>query len=222
MKNLYYPILLGLIAFFSLQGCNNQKTYGELVDEENDAIKTFISKNNIKVISLQKFIEQDSTTAENEYVYFEDTGVYMHVVHKGEAAEVLKEGTYEILSRFLEIAVADIRDMGIQAGDTMLRNMYANGFPGLYKNPEEYKVTIKDNMYVGNFQGTSLMFQKYDNLTAVPGGWLLPLRYVKPTRTTQKDQLARVKLIVPHTEGTNLAMRFVYPCYYELTYDLGR
>ena len=222
MKNLYYPILLGLIALFNLQSCDNHKTYGELVDEENDAIRAFILKNDIKVISLQQFVEQDSTTAENEYVLFEDNGIYMNVVHKGEAKEILQNGTYDILSRFMEVAVADVRDMGIQAGDTLVRNMYANGLPQLYKDPEEYKVTIRDHQYAGSFQGTSLMFKFYDQLTAVPGGWLLPLQYVKPTRTTQSDKWARVKLIVPHSEGTNMAMRFVYPCFYEITYNLGK
>ena len=221
MKKLYYSILLGLVAFFSLQSCDNQKTYGELVDEENAAIKTFIAKNDIKVISLQQFVDQDSiNTDSTEYVYFEDTGVYMNVLHRGDGKEVLKEGSHVILSRFMEVSIADVPNMGLHAGDTILRNMYANGFPGLYLKPEEYEVTLKDNTYVGKFQGTSLMFNTYENMTAVPAGWLLPLRYVKPIRTSESEKWARVKLIVPHSEGTTMAMRFVYPCFYELTYNL--
>ena len=222
MKNLYFPILLSIIAFFSLQSCDNHKTYGELVDEENDAIHAFIVKNDIKVISKKEFIEKDSTTAENEYVLFDDNGIYMNIVYKGEGKEILPEGTYDILSRFMEVSIDDIDQMGVHAGDTLVRNMYANGIPSLYLNPEEYKVTIKGQSYSGNFQGTSLMYQFYDQLTAVPGGWLLPLQYVKPTRTTESGKWARVKLIVPHSEGTNTAMRFVYPCFYEITYNLGK
>ena len=224
MKNLYYPIILGLIALLgvNLQSCDNHKTYGELVDEENDAIEAFILKNDIKVISVKDFVAKDSTTAENEYVYFEDKGIYMNIIKKGVGKTILQDGTYDILSRFMEVAIDDIDRMGVHAGDTLVRNMYANGIPSLYLNPEEYKVTIKDKSYSGNFQGTSLMYQFYDQLTAVPGGWLLPLQYVKPTRTTESDNWARVKLIVPHSEGTNTAMRFVYPCFYEITYNLGK
>ncbi len=224
MKKLYYPILVGLIALLglNLQSCDNHKTYGELVDEENEAIEAFILKNDIKVISKKEFFEKDSTTAENEYVFFEENGVYMNIVNKGAGKNILPDGTYDILSRFMEVAIDDIDRMGVHAGDTLVRNMYANGIPSLYKDPEEYKVTINKNQYSGNFQGTSLMFQFYDQLTAVPGGWLLPLQYVKPTRTTEADKWARVKLIVPHSEGTNTAARFVYPCFYEITYNLGK
>ena len=222
MKKFYYSILLSLVAFFSLQSCDNHKTYGELVDDEEDAIKAFILKNDIKVISQKEFMEKDSVTANNEYVYFDDNGIYMNIVYKGEGEEILPNGTYDILSRFMEVAIDDIDRMGVHAGDTLVRNMYANGIPSLYLNPEEYKVTVKDYSYSGNFQGTSLMYQFYDHLTAVPSGWLFPLQYVKPTRTTKADKWARVKLIVPHSEGTNTAMRFVYPCFYEITYNLGK
>ena len=116
MKNLYFPILLSIIAFFSLQSCNNHKTYGELVDEENDAIHAFIVKNDIKVISKKEFIEKDSTTAENEYVLFDDNGIYMNIVYKGQGKEILPDGTYDILSRFMEISIDDIDQMGVHAG----------------------------------------------------------------------------------------------------------
>ena len=223
MKNLYYPILLSLIAFFSLQSCDNHKTYGELVDEEEDAIHAFIMKNDIKVISKKEFFEKDSTTAKNEYVFFEENGIYMNIEHVGEGKTILHDGEYDILSRFVEISIDDIDQMGVHAGDTLVRNMYANEYPSLQLKPEEYKVTIDGESYSGKFlAGASLMYQMYDQLTAVPGGWLLPLQYVKPVRTNEAAKWARVKLIVPHSEGTTMAMRFVYPCYYEITYNLGK
>lgn len=72
--------LLGL--FF--QSCNNGKTYAEMKEEEREAIKRFIEKENIKVISFEQFQEQDSTTnvKDNEFVLFSDNGVYMQIVEK--------------------------------------------------------------------------------------------------------------------------------------------
>ena len=223
MKNLYFTIILGIITLLGMQSCDNHKTYGELVDEEEDAIKAFILKNDIKVISKKEFCEKDSTTAANEYVFFEENGIYMHIDYKGEAKHILPDGEYEILSRFIEVAIDDVEQMGVHAGDTLVRNMYANQYPSMQLKPEEYKVTIEKDSYSGKFlNGASLMYQMYDQLTAVPGGWLLPLQYVKPVRTNESAKWARVRLIVPHSEGTNFAMRFVYPCFYEITYNLGK
>ena len=56
--------------------------------------------------------------------------------------------------------------------------------------------------------------------SAVPSGWLLPLRFLKVARTVDSEKIARVRLIVPHSEGTGTAMSAVYPCYYEITYSL--
>ncbi len=60
--------LLGL--FF--QSCNNGKTYAEMKEEEREAIKRFIEKENINVISFDQFQEQDSTTTvdDNQFVLF--------------------------------------------------------------------------------------------------------------------------------------------------------
>ena len=222
MKKIYYQILLGVIAFFSLQSCNNHKTYGELVDEENEAIERYLLENDIKVISKQEFLNNDSTTKENEYVYFEENGIYMNVIYKGAGQNILPEGSYDMLSRFIEIAIKDVKDMGVEAGDTLVRNMYANEYPSLQLKPEEYKVTIKDKAFTGQFNGYSLMYKTYEQDTAVPTGWMFPLLYLKPIRTNEAAKWARVKLIVPHTEGTRFAARFVYPCYYEITYNLGK
>ena len=47
-------------------------------EEEREAIKRFIEKEDIKVISFEQFQEQDSTTnvKDNEFVLFSDNGVY--------------------------------------------------------------------------------------------------------------------------------------------------
>jgi hypothetical protein len=65
------------------------------------------------------------------------------------------------------------------------------------------------------------MYDTYEQ-TSVPTGWLLPLQYLKPSRTNSSEDVARVRLLVPHSAGTVTASRYVYPCYYEITYNLGR
>ena len=50
--------LLGLV----FQSCNNGKTYAEMKEEEREAIKRFIEREDINVISFEQFQEQDSTT----------------------------------------------------------------------------------------------------------------------------------------------------------------
>ena len=219
MKKLYYFIVLICAISAGLQSCNDGKTYAEMKEEEADAINKYILDNDIKVISEKEFFEKDTMTAENEYVLFEESGVYMNIMCKGEG-EILEEGTYDILSRFVEVCIKDVSDLGLSAGDTLLFNMHNNSYPSQLRYPEELKVTIgSSGSYSATFQGYSSMYQQYQT-TAVPSGWLVPLAFIKPVRTTQSDKLARVKIIVPHSEGTSYASEYVYPCLYEITYNL--
>lgn len=219
MKKLYYFIVLICAISAGLQSCNDGKTYAEMKEEEADAINKYILDNDIKVISEKEFFEKDTMTAENEYVLFEESGVYMNIMCKGEG-EILEEGTYDILSRFVEVCMKDVSNLGLSAGDTLLFNMHNNSYPSQLRYPEELKVTIgSSGSYSATFQGYSSMYQQYQT-TAVPSGWLVPLAFIKPVRTTQSDKLARVKIIVPHSEGTSSASRYVYPCLYEITYNL--
>ena len=100
MKKLF--ILLMVVAGLGVmsQSCNNGKTYAEMKEEEREAIKRFIELNEITVIDEDQFAEQDSTTnvAANEYVLFEETGVYMQVVERGNG-EALEDGRHEFLVR---------------------------------------------------------------------------------------------------------------------------
>ena len=91
---------LGLGLF--VQSCNNGTTYAELKDAEREAIQRFIELNDIKVIDEDQFADQDSTTnvANNEYVLFKESGVYMQVVERGNG-ELLQNGRHEILARYV-------------------------------------------------------------------------------------------------------------------------
>jgi hypothetical protein len=60
----------------------------------------------------------------------------------------------------------------------------------------------------------------------VPAGWLVPLNYVYIGRPNPAgdldDEVSKVRLIVPHSQGTADASGNVYPCYYEITYERAK
>ena len=58
--------------------------------------------------------------------------------------------------------------------------------------------------------------------SSVPAGWLAPLPYINIGRQDSEDsEVAKVNIIVPHTQGHKSASAGVYPCYYEITYQRG-
>ena len=179
-------------------------------------------ENDIKVISEADFAAQDSTTKENEYVLLDESGVYMHVDNRGPGEEVLGNGTYDMVARFVEIALQTRSDLGMTAGDTLLANFHVSN-PSYTIKGEDFKLTISGESYSASFTRSDSysMYGMYGTV-AVPSGWLIPLRYLKPGRTNDAEKIARVKLIVPHSEGTSSATQSVYPCFYELTYNMTR
>ena len=220
MKKIHLLILFAVCAgFFVFQSCDNSKTYAEMEEEERDAINRF--KNELAdsigatFISEDQFLAQDSTTGANEFVLFDETGVYMNIVTRGDG-EVLGEGTHNILTRFVEIALSNNDQVGCSVGDTLAINW---GVYSSYSQPDEIRVMISGSSYSGSFVGNSVIYDTH-NSVAVPSGWLLPLRYLKLVRTIDSEKISRVRLIVPHSEGTSTAIKAVYPCYYEITYDL--
>ncbi len=222
MKKIQLSLLFVVCTVaLGLQSCNNGKTYAEMKEEEADAIERFKSKLTDSIgatfISESQFIAQDSMTKANEFVLFDESGVYMNISYKGDGDKVLEDGDHDMLTRFMEIAIQS-RDNMFSAGDTLAGNLRMNSYP----SSENFKVTISGNSYSGSFQErNSIMYQTYSS-TAVPSGWLLPLRFLKVGRTTDSKKIARVRLIVPHSEGSSLAMQYVYPCYYEITYSLAK
>ena len=95
MKKLGILLMMVFGLGLAFQSCNNGKTYAEMKEDEREAIQRFIEKNEIKVIDEDQFAEQDSMTnvAANEYVLFEESGVYMQVVERGNG-ELLEETGY--------------------------------------------------------------------------------------------------------------------------------
>ncbi len=218
MKKILLLGVLFVAVAVCLPGCSNSKTYAEYKEEEADAINAFILDKDIKVITEKQFYSQDTMTNANEYVLFEESGVYMNILQRGKAPQRLQDGYYQVLSRFAEVAIQDRTDM-FAVGDTLLANM--NVSSTYASEPEEYKVTISSGSISGTFQGYSLMSTAYSS-ASVPTGWLLPLKYLRPQRTQSSADVARVRLIVPHSAGSYNASNYVYPAYYEITYNLGK
>ena len=199
MKKTIYIALWTLLAVV-LGSCQDYKTYAEQKEKERNHINDFIAEHGIKVIDMETFIANDSTTdvSKNEYVLFDDKGVYMQIVRKGEG-EMMQDGDRGVfMARYLEYNIAD--------ADTISGNLYA-------ATPDYFTCERKGDTYSASFtQG--YMYGIYGS--AVPKGWLLPLSYITPGRPN--DKAAKVRLIVPHGEGTSLAAQYVYPTYYEITY----
>ena len=205
MKKLCYLLLL-VIPAMSLLSCSNSVSYADLKKQERQYISKWISDHNIKVITESEFYAKDSLTdvSKNEYVLFSETGVYMQIVNKATGVRVNDGETQKVLCRYLECQV--------ETGDTMTTNIFST--------------SIVDAMMVSNNSGTYTAYftdgymKNYYGSTSVPNGWLTPLPFISFNR--ELDNISKVKLIVPHSEGTSTATSGVIPCYYEISYKLGR
>lgn len=204
-------VVLSALAFAA---CSDTETYADQKKKERSAINRYIANQKIKVINEEQFFAQDTTTdvSKNEYVLFESNGVYMQIVRKGCGEKIEECESTTVLCRFNEYNLIE-SDTTLQ-----LTNIYQYAW-------------LVDKMNVRNTSGTftasfdtssSLMYTRYGT-AAVPSGWLVPLRYVNIGRPTNEgDEVAKVNLIVPHSEGQDDAARYVYPCRYEITFERGR
>ena len=197
------PVFISLLALCAvlLCSCEDYETYAEQKEKEKAHINEYIKKNDIHVIDMETFEDNDymTDTAKNEFVLFEDKGVYMQIVRKGEG-EMMKDGDRTVfMARYLEYNIA--------SDDTISGNLYAS-------IPDKFTCERRGDTFSASFtQG--YMYGIYGSV--VPSGWLLPLSYVNLGRPN--DKAAKVRLIVPHSEGTSVAAQYVYPTYYEITYE---
>lgn len=206
-------ILFAFAAIFTLMSCDDTESYADQKKKERAAINSYITKNKIKVISESEFFEQDTTTdvSKNEYVLFDNTGVYMQIIREG-CGEKLKDGeTATVLCRFTEW---NLLTDSLQ----LANNIGASEF----NHPDIMIVKNASGTFKASFvAGSSVMYFIYGS-TSVPAGWLTPLTYIKIGRPANPgEEIAKVKLIVPHTQGHQYATSGVYPCLYEITYQRG-
>ena len=202
-------LLMGLVGLLSFLGCNDYETYAEKKEAERDDISKFIADSAFTIITETQFHSQgDSTSVEKrEFVLLDKSGVYMQIVRRGCGNYVQDGETLNILCRFLEVNIQDTAQ---------------------YLYNHVYYVYDVDKMYVQRAGSTytasfteGKMYQVYG--ASVPLGWLAPLPYIKiGRRVTETDELAKVRLIVPHSQGHSTASQYVYPYYYEITFQRER
>ena len=205
--------LLACAALSTLMSCDDTESYADQKKKERSAIRSYIAKENIKVITEKEFHAQDSTTdvSKNEYVLFETTGVYMQIIREG-CGEKLKDGeTATVICRF--------KEWNLLTDSLQLANNIENSSLNF---PDLMSVKNTSGTFKASFiQGSSVMYSIYGS-GSVPAGWLAPLSYIKIGRPAKPgEEIAKVKLIVPHTQGHQYASSGVYPCLYEITYQRG-
>ena len=199
--------MLALGALFLVSACNKTETYAELKDKERSAINQFIVNRGIKVISETDFKANGEVTnvSNNEYVLFGANGVYMQIERKGCGQKIKSGESANVICRFVEWNIL---------GDSLLLT-----------NNSLYFASMPDIMQVNNTSGTftasftsGVMYSVYG--PSVPVGWLVPLTFINVGRPVEEtDELAKVRLIVPAEAGQQKASQYVFPCYYEITFE---
>lgn len=205
MRKIVYSLLVvGVVV--ALVSCNNGETYGDKKNKERAAIEEFIRDSAITVINETQFAAQDSTTdvSKNEFVYLVRSGVYMQIVRKG-CGKPLEDGKrVSVLCRYSEY---NILDKAMQS-----RNDESP------RNYDKMTVARSSDEYTASFE-SGVMKSTYSS-ASVPSGWLVPFQYINVGRqSSPDDEVAKVKLIVPHSQGQTYASQNVYPCYYVITYQ---
>lgn len=220
VKKLLYSVLAVCAVSTSMltaTSCNDGETYAEQKEKEKNAIGRFLSDNDfvgkITPITESQFYAQDSMTdlSKNEFVRFDDDGIYMQIVRKGngptmvELAKERKDSTVTrpLLCKFLEY--------DIEGADTTYTNIYMSSIE------EEMMCTYShySRSYTAWYTA-GVMYSAYGS--TVPKGWLKPLNYIRLTKVAGEE--AKVRLIVPHSSGTTNASGYVLPFYYEITYQI--
>ena len=180
--------------------------------KDPDSGEVFLSvPGNIKVLSESEFYANDSTTdvSKNEYVLFSGSGIYMQIVRRG-IGEKLQDGERAtLLTRFTEFNIA---------ADSITSTNTTLDFATL---PDVMTVVNTSGTFTASF--TSGVLQARYGSKAVPNGWLIPLTFIGIGRQSAPDEeIAKVRLIIPSTEGQSDAMNNVYACFYEITYQRSR
>lgn len=205
-------IFLTAAAFFMLAvpsllvSCDDEETYAEQKERERRQIEDFLAANNIDVITVQEFMKDTITNnpetgpdkSRNEYVLYPDKGVYMQIVRKGDGRRMESGERWFMNARYKEVY--------IPTGDTLSMNMY-NTYP------ESFTITRTSDSYSASFT-YGIMATKYG--AAVPKAWIMAFPFITPG-VLNGESAAKVRLIVPHDQGTGTAATNVYPTFYEIS-----
>jgi len=207
MKKLIY-ILSGIIALsVAFVSCNDEETYADQKEREAKQIRKWISDHDIDVISMSDFLKDTITnnpetgpdSTRNEYVLFSDNGVYMQIVRRGEGRLIESDEMRDYNARYIERYVG--------TGDSMTANRYQS-------EPDVFYVKRNGGNYTASFK-SGIMKSVYGN--SVPNAWIMTMPFIKPGALLNGRTAAKVRIIVPHNQGTQSAASSVYPTFYEIT-----
>lgn len=228
MKKTALYTLLCMATLFAIVSCNEDTTYADQKELERRAVENFVKRDvriynpltgelmcnvgRINAISEVQFQNQGNRTdtARNEYVLFNGTGVYMQIVRKGIGQPLQVDSSAQVVCQFLEYNIL---------GDSIQQTSESH-----FWGPAPDVMDLKNNSgtLMATFNTTNFdagcMSTNYG--TTVPSGWLVPLRYVGIGRqTTPDEEIAKVRIIVPHTQGHSTAMLGVHPYFYEIKFQ---
>ena len=96
--------LLMIVITSVMVSCDDTETYGDMKEKERNAISDYIKEKGIKVISEEVFHAQGDTTYldKNEFVYLNNSGVYMQIVSHGNGSYLEENKQVNLLCRFAE------------------------------------------------------------------------------------------------------------------------
>lgn len=199
-------VALGIAAVLSLFASCKEKeeTYAEQKEREAKQVRAWLDSHDIDVISMADFLKDTITdnpetgpdSTRNEYVLFEDNGVYMQIVRRGEGRQISAGETWYMNARYVEVYVG--------SGDTMTMNLYQT-------EPDIFYVKRTGDNYTASFK-SGIMNTAYGS--SVPNAWIMTMPFIKPVLLNGKS--AKVRLIAPHNQGTQNAASSVYPTFYEI------
>ena len=205
-----------MIAFaVVLSSCNDYETYGDKKEKERNAIAKFISDSSIVVITEDQFNQQGYTTnlIRNEFVKLDKSGVYMQIVREGCGAMLQDGESTRLVCRFSEF---DILEDTVTVCNDNTDLAYSG--KSVVAMPDIMQISRSGASFTASFE-SGVMYSAYQS-SSVPSGWLVPLSYVKVGRPQSfTDDCAKVRLIVPHSQGHASASSNVTPFYYEITYQ---
>ena len=204
-------LLIMIAAMVVLASCNDYETYGDQKEKERNAISKFIADSSITVISEDVFVQQGYKTnlSRNEFVKLDKSGVYMQIVRQGCGTKLQDGETANLVCRFREF------DMKNDTVRVITNVSYAAACPDIMR------VSCTSGTFTASFTKAVAYNMCYVYGTpAVPAGWLVPLTYVNVgAPRSETDEIAKVRLIVPHTQGNSSAIQEVTPFFYDLTYQ---
>ena len=223
---IYYTFFLVGAFAMATMSCSNDLTYAEQKQKERDAISNFVSRDitirdydgntliyvgRINVIEEDQFVKQGykTDTTKNEYVLFGNSGVYMQIRREGVGNRLESGQSKQVIARYTEFNI--LRDSLQSSNETL----YYSTTPDIIDISNAYG-TFTASFNIDN--GGGAMYRTYGS-TSVPNGWLVPFTYIRLGRQTSDEQIAKVRLIVPHSQGQSDASSNVYPCFYEISFQ---